>query len=98
MTKFRRKPVEVQAWQWQPGVVIPGVTEYKNDSTDAPCRWTEDGDRWFPSIEGEDAFLDADGEPVRLRRGDWVVIEPNQPTTVYDKNLFHEVFERVEEE
>jgi hypothetical protein len=68
MARYRRKPTEVEATQWFPGVVIPGLEEITDnprillDGSTIPC-WAE-----VTTIHGQKTVVIP---------GDWVLTEPD---------------------
>lgn len=65
MTTYRKKPVEVEAWQFfYDGPTIPGVF-YPEIS--------EDGRTWI----GDAYVVTIHGERAHLENGDWVITEPD---------------------
>lgn len=80
LRRYRKRPVTVEAQQWHPGVQIQGVNVRQ---------FASGADRqlilaWFD---------DADGEPRKVRPGDWVVRDNDGELHVYRDAKFRDLFE-----
>jgi hypothetical protein len=75
MAKFRKKPVEVEAVQWHPGVKHPGVQE-------DPSQLLTDYYSPAPGSAGRDLpayyVTTIHGQRAYLVPGDWILPEPKE--------------------
>jgi len=83
MAKFRKKPQEFVAHQWQgPNSSVPGIEAVYNKETDT--------DSYFVTT--------AHGQRVYLERGDWVVPEPNGNGFYPIKDsIIHTIADKIED-
>ena len=64
MARFRKKPIEVEAVQWFPGVEIPGLEHVPGGHASDGSIWPDYA--WVKTINGH---------PAKVRPGDWVITE-----------------------
>lgn len=81
MARYRKRSVEVDAEQWQPGRAIAGVS-------------VEDG---MLSDRGFSYVTTAAGQRLYLAPGDYVVQYPDGHRTVVSEEAFGSIFEAVAE-
>lgn len=84
MTKFRKKPIVIEASQYFPGVVIPGVTY------SVPMR---DGE----VLPGMSAYIDTLEGRMEVSPGDWVITGVKGEIYPCKPDIFAATYELVEE-
>lgn len=99
--KFRKRPIEVEATQYQPGVEIEGVVAYRDDedygsSPHPPCNWFDEHGHRYPARGGLDAFVATSDGWLHVLPGDWVITGASGMRHVCKPDVFEATYELVE--
>lgn len=67
MSKFRKKPVVIEAPQWQPGVMIEGVEVYRDEQTEVVTGQIRTLEGWMKVSPGDWVITGIKGEKYPCR-------------------------------
>jgi hypothetical protein len=93
MTKYRKKPVDVEVWRWD--------GSFDNQSTWP--KWLKSAYSinlvgYIATIYSEPSLIIGDrGDPEYIHIGDYVINEPDMPLYGYNKDEFINDFEKGDE-
>lgn len=86
MTKYQKRPVTVEAFQWFP------------EETDNAPDWIYDFDfQLRKDYQGHDYLIVFDGEPVIAYPGDYVIQNENIDIEVLTPDIFEETYVKVDD-
>lgn len=81
--KFRKKPIVIEASQWNPGVLVDGVTEIVHDPGDGTT--VSNGYGQIDTLEG----------PLRVSPNDWIITGVKGEKYPCKPDIFEATYERV---
>jgi hypothetical protein len=95
MAQFRKRPIVIEAVQYQPGGTIDGVIVFADDETRVPCYWTDEHGYRYPAKEGVDAFILTLEGPLHVSPGDWVITGIKGERYACKPDVFEATYEPV---
>jgi hypothetical protein len=95
MPKFRKKPIVIEAEQYQAGKRIEGVLIYGIDHQPGLLRWFDEQGRACPSQEGVDAFIPTKEGMMHVSPGDWVITGVQGEIYPCKPDIFEATYEPV---
>lgn len=82
--KFRKKPIVIEAVQWQPGQFVEGVQEIVHDPGDGTT--VSNGYGMIDTLEG----------PLRVSPGDWIITGVKGERYPCKSDIFEATYELAE--